>query len=248
MIGIYKFTNKITGQSYIGQSKNLKRRFNTHKNNYNKIDRKTGKYVDGSYLHQMMRKYGFDNFSYEILEECAESDLLDREIYYIEKFNTISPNGYNLSAGGNNPHFMKLNAHIVESICVDLEHNLLSVNEIGNKYNLNPYTISLINVGKLWRNDNRVYPIREKPKKEIYYCIKCGKPLFEKTKTNMCSKCFCNNKTEYIPNKDTLYDLLLHNSFTKIGSMFGVSDNAVRKWCVKYGLPKHSSYYKKQGA
>ena len=37
--------------------------------------------------------------------------------------------------------------------------------------------------------------------------------------------------------KEQLLDLILKNSFVSIGKMYGVSDNAVRKWCKKYKLP-----------
>lgn len=128
MTGVYKFTNTITGMSYIGQSKNIKKRYSAHKNHYNKKNKKTGRYEENSFLHQMMRKYGFENFTFEILEECAEDELLDKEIYYISKYNTIYPYGYNFSAGGKNPHFMKLNAKIIENIYSDLNDDKLTVN------------------------------------------------------------------------------------------------------------------------
>lgn len=38
------------------------------------------------------------------------------------------------------------------------------------------------------------------------------------------------------PTKEELISLLEKNNFCKIGRMFGVSDNAVRKWCVKYNI------------
>lgn len=45
-----------------------------------------------------------------------------------------------------------------------------------------------------------------------------------------------NNNLE-IPSRETLKELLLIKSFTKIGETYGVTDNAVRKWCKKYNLP-----------
>jgi hypothetical protein len=41
-----------------------------------------------------MRKYGRENFSFQILEECSEDKLAEREIYWINKLNTYK-NGYN---------------------------------------------------------------------------------------------------------------------------------------------------------
>lgn len=51
-------------------------------------------------LSKAFRKYGLDNFTFEILEEC-DIDLLDeREIYYITLYDTYF-NGYNETTGGN---------------------------------------------------------------------------------------------------------------------------------------------------
>lgn len=47
-----------------------------------------------------MNCYGIDKFHIEIVEECSEEELNEKEIYYIKKFNSLSPNGYNMTAGG----------------------------------------------------------------------------------------------------------------------------------------------------
>lgn len=47
-----------------------------------------------------------------------------------------------------------------------------------------------------------------------------------------------------LPSKVVLYELLLNQPFTKVAEMFGVTDNAVRKWCKSYGIPYKSSEYK----
>lgn len=46
--------------------------------------------------------------------------------------------------------------------------------------------------------------------------------------------------------KDVLYNLLLNNSFSKAGKMFGITDNAIRKYCKKFNIPYKSSDYKKK--
>ena len=47
-----------------------------------------------------MNKYGADNFSFEIIEKCEKDKLSDREKYWITYYNSTSPNGYNLTKGG----------------------------------------------------------------------------------------------------------------------------------------------------
>lgn len=47
-----------------------------------------------------MRKYGIENFVIEQLEVCDNSLLNEREKYYIQKYDTLAPLGYNLTRGG----------------------------------------------------------------------------------------------------------------------------------------------------
>ena len=78
MIGIYKITNTVTNQIYIGQSIDIKRRW---------IEHKTPKASGNDRLHGDMKKYGLDCFKFEIIEECKEEDLKERELYYIHSLN-----------------------------------------------------------------------------------------------------------------------------------------------------------------
>ena len=71
MIGIYKITNKINGNAYIGQSVNIQLRFDSHRQRYLQ---ENGKEYD-KVLYRAMRKYGLENFSFEIVEECGENFL-----------------------------------------------------------------------------------------------------------------------------------------------------------------------------
>lgn len=86
---IYKATNTITGESYIGQSKkSLRHRKFDHE--YEAFKRKTtGKFYDA------LREFGTRAFEWVILDECDDYDKLSKmEIKYIKKFNTIKY-GYN---------------------------------------------------------------------------------------------------------------------------------------------------------
>lgn len=88
--GIYSITNKKTGQKYIGQSIDIHRRWKEHVNAKN-----------NSYIHSEIQKYGRHNFIFKVEEECAIDDLNEREIYYINKYNTYeNPRHYNLTKGG----------------------------------------------------------------------------------------------------------------------------------------------------
>lgn len=100
--GIYMITSP-SGKSYIGRSLNLEERLNKYKNLL---------CSDQQYIYHAILKYGWDNMKVTILysEERNElsNDTLNRlEEEFIEKFNTLIPNGYNLKTGGNQPLLSK---------------------------------------------------------------------------------------------------------------------------------------------
>ncbi len=93
-IGIYKYTNKINGNSYIGQSINIEQRYQQHL-----FDAKNLATRKGTAIDKAIAKYGIENFTFEILEECPKEQLNEREKYWINFYDTYN-NGYNLTSGG----------------------------------------------------------------------------------------------------------------------------------------------------
>lgn len=89
MIGIYKITNKLNDKVYIGQSVDINARWRQH------INAK-----DNYAIHNAIKKYGKENFSFEILLECPAEMLNVWERDMIALYDCISPNGYNLTEGG----------------------------------------------------------------------------------------------------------------------------------------------------
>ena len=97
MTGIYKITNKINNNAYIGLAKDIEKRWATHK--YRAFANTEGNHEYHKALYSAFRKYGIDNFDFEVLEECDTENIFDREKYYIEKYDTYY-NGYNETLGG----------------------------------------------------------------------------------------------------------------------------------------------------
>lgn len=85
---IYKHTNKTNGKCYIGQTWNIKNRW--HPSCYKKSEK----------FYNAILKYGWDNFTHEILIKCDENNVDYWESYYIKLYNSVN-NGYNLESGGN---------------------------------------------------------------------------------------------------------------------------------------------------
>jgi group I intron endonuclease len=90
--GIYMFTNKTTGDIYVGQSIDLRKRFLNYFN-LSYINRRNELVINRALI-----KYGYSNFSLTVLEYCDKSDLDIREQHY---FDTLNPR-YNIQkiAGG----------------------------------------------------------------------------------------------------------------------------------------------------
>jgi len=93
MFIIYKITNHINGKKYIGQTQNIKNRWNSHK--YGNPDQMNNE------LYKDIKKYGITNFKIKKISfSKTQKKAYKKEIYFIKKFNTQSPNGYNLAIGG----------------------------------------------------------------------------------------------------------------------------------------------------
>lgn len=93
--GIYAIKNTINSKMYIGQSKDIYRRWGIHKYYLRKNEH------DNKHLQNSWNKYGEENFVFFILDGCDISDLDGKECSYIQIYNTIDARfGYNLQCGG----------------------------------------------------------------------------------------------------------------------------------------------------
>ena len=91
--GIYKITNQVTKECYIGQSVDISKRWKDHA--------KCGLGIDtpaGNKLYKAMQTYGIWNFSWEVLEQCSKDLLDEKEKYYIELYDSYNF-GYNSNTG-----------------------------------------------------------------------------------------------------------------------------------------------------
>ena len=238
MIGIYKIENLINHKIYVGQSIHIERRLKEHC------------FPSGdSLISKAIKKYGKENFSFELIEECSLEELNDRESYYIQKFNTVVPNGYNVEeySESNKTYYINYDKNIILNIVADIKNSTLSFSEIAEKYDTSSRLIYYINKGDVHYFENEKYPLREVEdlSKKSHYCISCGKEI-SKGSTRCKSCCGILQRKVDRPSKEELFNLLKEKqgNFTQIGKYYGVTDNAVRKWCKQNDLPSHSKDYK----
>lgn len=91
--GIYKIVNLVDNKVYIGSSLNMESREYKHFWMLNK------NIHDNKHLQNSFNKNGLDNFEFEIVEECDESLLINRENHYINFHNSNSQEcGYNMAS------------------------------------------------------------------------------------------------------------------------------------------------------
>ena len=99
MIGIYKIENLLNHHVYIGQSVNIKERWQEHCRN-GLADKNASDKIWYNYpIYCAIRKYGLENFTFTILEETSLEELNERERYWINYYNSYH-DGYNATTGG----------------------------------------------------------------------------------------------------------------------------------------------------
>ena len=256
MVGIYKIQNAINGKCYIGQSRNIKHRWQAHKHTHS--NPKAANY--NAPLYCAMRKYGIDNFQFDVLQECTVAELNHLEQVYIKAYDSFW-NGYNCSFGGDSSAIQTLDKPQLKGILSDLENTDLLHREIATKWGVSTETVQGINTGRYWRQD-RTYPIQTRYKRSVHpehrvgminkhdivkHCIDCGARIwYTSTRCPLCEKKRRQqNSTSRCPDKPTLLSQLQQlQNFSAVAKIYGVSDNAVRKWCRQLGIPDKTSAYK----
>lgn len=131
---IYIIKNTINNKVYIGQtSQSLKTRFKGHIRDSKEIDFEKFDYKYKNKLYNAFRKYGEDKFYMELIEECDNDLLNEREIYYIKEYDSYK-NGYNSTVGGEGSRFYSFTKDEELSI-INMYKEIKSINEIARRLN-----------------------------------------------------------------------------------------------------------------
>lgn len=117
-------------------------------------------------------------------------------------------------------------------------------NELSNLMILCPncHSIQEGNSGKAVKSKEEIAKLAKEAKR-MASCVVCGKPITRNS--TYCPECYAReSRIVERPSREELKNLIRTTSFLQIGKTYNVSDNAVRKWCDGYGLPRKSSEIK----
>ena len=182
MIGIYKITNNINGHSYIGQSIHIEERFKEHKNPYNWQREKNKP------LYIAFQKYGLENFSFDIIQQCPADKLNIQEQYWINHYNTYK-NGYNVTTGGQGNNGENHPGHkLTKKDVIDIRTRYANLERRKDVYLLYNQRIGESGFSKIWKGETwkdimpEVYTEENKKKHSLIEHQRVGKIRRSKNK------------------------------------------------------------------
>jgi group I intron endonuclease len=178
-IGIYKITNP-KGKIYIGQSVNIEKRWYVYKNKINLNSKSIG-----IKLFRSLNKYTSDEHIFEIIEEISIEQLNEREIFWINHYNSINK-GLNIKEGGSRGKHNLKTIEIIRSKAIGRKlsketKEKISKSKIGNKYNLGRKHSDKIKQQEKYKNRKKGKITYERNKK---ISEKNSKPILQYDKYN----------------------------------------------------------------
>ncbi len=220
---IYCITNKTNNKKYIGQTTfSIDERWKRHLADSKK------KSLEKRPLYNAINHYGEENFQVDCLEECSNIILNDREIYWIDYYNTYLGEGYNATPGGDQRKIVN------EENIINYYLKLKSIRKVHNELDYDEGTIR-----KVLKNNNiHIFSKKEQSNKIQYYCLQCNKAI-NKNITLLCKKCYNNkiSKQSAVPKREILKNKIRNQSFNSIAKEYSVARATIFRWCDKYNLP-----------
>lgn len=226
--GIYKIENKENGKVYIGSSKNIHKRWLQHKRT---LDNGTHHNV---LLQRSYYKYGKDNFTFDILEECT--DILTKEAEYISEYKP----DYNIGSIGGGDNIT--NHPDRERIVCNLVKVLRNIPKPGPRYGES---------NSNWKGGPKLCECGSEIAKSANSCFKCmdrsgsANPFFGRTHSESTKECIRNHRLGK-PNLKCSKPLNtpdgVFSSLTSASDFYNKTPGAILNR-IRSDKPKWSDYY-----
>jgi group I intron endonuclease len=175
MIGhIYKITNNLNGKVYIGQTiQNVRERWATH------CRKPRSEYEAEMHIKRAILKYGKENFTFEVIDECDEKQLDEKEVFYISYYNSYK-SGYNSTPGGKDCGRCPKLTEEEQKTIADLYNYGFSLRVIAKEFHVDKATVK----AALLRHDfklrsTRSYKLCTEIRQEIVDAVTNGTPRKE---------------------------------------------------------------------
>jgi len=140
--------------------------------------------------------------------------------YYQERHNLIESSGWKLIE----LHYSTVyNNDLIQKLIFDLKQS---------------YSLGLVDYSFYQTEQEKIREERQRKVKEPkWFCKKCAVPLVANAKSGLCVNCLSVQQRRVArPSKDQLLADVASTPMVSIGKKYGVSDNAVKKWCKSYGI------------
>ena len=162
MIGIYKITSP-SNKIYIGQSTDIYKRFRYYKSLHCKKQ---------IVLFRSLLKHGVDSHKFEIIEECNETDLNNKERYYQELYNCVGKDGLNCRLTKSTDKSGKMSCDTIirmrgrkdsgnhlKKIILDTQIGVFyfGAKDAGKAYDIREDTLRLMLNGKISNTNNLIF-------------------------------------------------------------------------------------------
>lgn len=152
MIGIYEIRNLVNDKVYIGQSIDIEKRLEAHKKRESNL-----------HLAAAFKKYGIENFSFQVLKECNKEDLSFYEHFFIiANCSFDSRYGYNKTLGGeeysvfNQETLNKISSAVKESLEKSEKVKDYHKRQIGMKHSKETRAKQSESAKKSWKNGRNI--------------------------------------------------------------------------------------------
>ena len=132
MAYIYRIVNDINNKDYIGKTNlSIEERFKQHCKDSKRIQ------YENRPLYKAINKYGIEHFHIELVEECSDKIVSEREIYWIEQYGSFKK-GYNATIGGDGKHY-------IDYDMVEYNYNIYqNMTEVARQMNISPDAVAYI--------------------------------------------------------------------------------------------------------